>query len=195
MPLEPLVLVACHSLEDFPTYLQGADADELLAAWTALWHPGLISLAEVIPRWQPSDDPVPANRAIVVPSFVQKRLAADYSERAAKQGSIIVAGSRRREQLAADLLTACGSETKAREAAVDADLTADFYALGYCYLIAQLLAIRMRCSNLLDSARFSQAVVAAAKAALAGGAEEARSQLSTAFDLLQEARQSFLSGG
>ena len=33
------VLLPCHSLEDFPLYHEGAEADGLLAAWSALWHP------------------------------------------------------------------------------------------------------------------------------------------------------------
>ncbi len=40
---ETCILLPCHSLEDFPMHHEGADADGLLAAWTALWHPALLA--------------------------------------------------------------------------------------------------------------------------------------------------------
>ncbi len=41
-----IVVLPCHSLEDFPTHHEGDDATGLLAAWTALWHPALIARRE-----------------------------------------------------------------------------------------------------------------------------------------------------
>ena len=42
---ELLILLPCHSLEDFPTYHDGDDSQSLLANWSALWHPELIASA------------------------------------------------------------------------------------------------------------------------------------------------------
>ena len=36
---ELLILLPCHSLEDFPTYHEGEDAQGLLSAWSAMWQP------------------------------------------------------------------------------------------------------------------------------------------------------------
>ena len=48
---ELIVLLPCHSLEDFPTYHEGDDAHSLLASWSALWHPSLIAAAGQAPAW------------------------------------------------------------------------------------------------------------------------------------------------
>ena len=34
---ELIILLPCHSLEDFPLHHEGEDAEGLLASWTALW--------------------------------------------------------------------------------------------------------------------------------------------------------------
>ncbi|MEM7785780.1 MAG: hypothetical protein AAF623_20705 [Planctomycetota bacterium] len=50
-----LIILPCHSLEDFPTHHRGADAADLLSKWTGLWHPGFISSAQAIPDWIRAD--------------------------------------------------------------------------------------------------------------------------------------------
>ena len=41
----------CHSLDDFPVHDTGRNADSLLACWTALWHPKLLSQFRQVPNW------------------------------------------------------------------------------------------------------------------------------------------------
>src|SRR3954463_1019018 len=48
---ELIVLLPCHSLEDFPTYHEGDDAHSLLASWSALGHPALLAAAGQAPSW------------------------------------------------------------------------------------------------------------------------------------------------
>ena len=54
MNLQQLViLLPCHSFEDFPQHHRGDDAAGLLAGWTALWHPSLLAAANragLVPR-------------------------------------------------------------------------------------------------------------------------------------------------
>jgi len=51
------ILLPCHSLEDFPVHYRGAEADDLLTAWTVLWHPLLIAAAGQAPTWYRADSP------------------------------------------------------------------------------------------------------------------------------------------
>jgi len=55
------VFFPCHSLDDFPIWLDEPEADELLAAWTAAWHPALIAAVGAAPGWMsvevPPSDP------------------------------------------------------------------------------------------------------------------------------------------
>ena len=76
---ELTVLLPCHSLEDFPTYYEGSQADELLAAWCAPWHPALLA-GGAMPNWQRVNMPPEAlaDRLIVLPAFCRDRVPADF---------------------------------------------------------------------------------------------------------------------
>ena len=50
-----ITLLPCHSLDDFPFHLEGERADEILAGYTALWHPALIAAARTVPSWRRSE--------------------------------------------------------------------------------------------------------------------------------------------
>ena len=49
-------LLPCQTLEDFPTRCSRDNAQGLLAAWTALWHPALIAAAGKAPVWRPANN-------------------------------------------------------------------------------------------------------------------------------------------
>ena len=70
------VYLPCHSLHDFPTWLDEAEADALLSAWTAAWHPWLIANASAVPRWASVDLPPAAEAALgIVPCPWDDRFA------------------------------------------------------------------------------------------------------------------------
>ena len=50
------LIIPTHRLDDFPSHLTGSRASELLAGWTALWHPALIEALGAVPGWRSSDD-------------------------------------------------------------------------------------------------------------------------------------------
>ena len=52
-----LVVLPCHSLEDFPIHHRGDEAADLLANWTALWHPAFIASCSAKPDWHQADNP------------------------------------------------------------------------------------------------------------------------------------------
>jgi alpha-mannosidase len=76
---ELAVLLPCHSLEDFPLYHTGEDADSLLACWTALWHPALVATTGAGPKWHRVDLPPEDldNSLILVPTVSVSHLGAD----------------------------------------------------------------------------------------------------------------------
>ena len=81
---ELLILLPCHSLEDFPVHHEGEDAQGLLAGWTALWHPQLLAEAQSIVRWHRMDDPPEelADRLIVIPKVSDQELPTGFVDRA-----------------------------------------------------------------------------------------------------------------
>lgn len=186
---ELLILLPCHSLEDFPLYHEGEDAQGLLANWTALWHPVLLASAGSTPTWGRVDSP-PATltrRLIVVPSVGANDLPTGFAQRAKEDSAVLIRKKHDRQEIL-DLALA-GLEGDA--VPVEAELAADFLALGYCYLQVQLLTRQMRYASNLDEIHFRNQAVAGAKAAVAGDLATAREKLAACFDVLAEERNHY----
>ncbi|HZZ72594.1 MAG TPA: hypothetical protein VFE24_10090, partial [Pirellulales bacterium] len=134
---ELLVLLPCHSFEDFPIHNEGDEAEGLLAAWSGMWHPAFLAAASKIPSYCRADSPPEAlaNRLLVVPSASAKELPIGFSARAKEAGACLVRKfTKRAELVAAGLAELDGWQDGARAEALDSELVADFLALGYCYL-------------------------------------------------------------
>ncbi len=211
-PLESGVLLPCHSLEDFPQYHSGDDAEGLLAGWTVLWHPLLLAATEKLPRWWRADFPPDdcAGKLFVVPPLCERQLAAGWTQRVAGEGAKVVRQLTRREDVLAAVLAAFAEGAEGAEPgadpsvdvravdgpsvaaqSVDSDLAADFLALGYAYLQIELLTRQMRYMSNLDELHLERQAVQGAQAALAGDADAARQHLTACFEVLLEARERF----
>ncbi len=161
-----IVLLPCHSLEDFPTHHEGDEAQGLLANWTALWHPALLASTDAIPSWHRAESPPEevANALIVVPGVSQSELPAGFTQRAEKNGANVICGVLDRQQIVETALERMDDASRR----VDPSLAADFLALGYCFLQVELLTRQMRYSSNLDEIHFQGQVVSAATALVRG---------------------------
>jgi alpha-mannosidase len=179
------VFLPCHTLDDFPTWLEEAEADDLLAAWTAAWHPALVAAVGAAPQWASIDLPVPQGPLLgIVPTTWDDRFAAQFDS-ACTVGSAFVrraVGVEQIERAAADRL---GLPVGPLAGARWAD---DFRAVGVAALLAGLLARRMRTHADLESTSFFTAVVAAARAVVAGRDDDAEAALREAFDAVSATR-------
>jgi alpha-mannosidase len=188
------LVMPCSRLEDLPRYLRGAEAAELLAAWTSLWHPALVAATESLPGCHTADSlPEPdalEAELVVVPGVSLERMPGDWIDRlhatSPRNPSPVAARAARAETVAAALDSA-----GIAAGVVDKEVAADFLALGYAHLQVELLTRAMRYTTLLDAERFREAVIGAAGAAVRGDAEKARDGLAQAFDLLADARNHF----
>ena len=181
------ILLTCHSLEDFPVHHEGDEADSLLANWTALWHPKLISEAEKLPEWLRTFD-VPENcegYLFLCPITSDTELQTGFAQRAKEEGGRLI----RRKTDRDEILTSIFEDSETCD--ISDELIADFLALGYCFLQIQLLTRQLRYSSNLDEVYFSSLVVAGAKAAAAKENELATEKLQAAFDLLMEERDNY----
>lgn len=169
-------------------YLEGQQAEGLLAAWSAPWHPALIAAAGNTPVWHRADEPPQqtAGSLILVPEVSQSLLLAGWEARAENEGAVVLRGEPRREVLVRTALERCVPEMK-----IDADLAADFLALGFMFLQTELLTRQMRYMSNIDEVHFQSETVLAAKAASAGDHETSRSHLTNCFEVLVEARERF----
>lgn len=186
---ELLILLPCHSLEDFPTYHDGDDSQSLLANWSALWHPELIASAGQALEWKRIEDPPQElpGRLIAVPTVCKERLPTGYSQRVKEAGGCLIRGKTDRKEIVDAALAFLGPRTNP----VSDDLAADFLALGYGYLQIALLTRQMRYSSNLDETYFKSQAVAAAQAAVAGDEALAREKLGACFSLLAEERDHY----
>jgi len=179
------VFLPCHTLDDFPTWLEEAEADDLLAAWTAAWHPALVAAVGAAPQWASIDLPVPQGPLLgIVPTTWDDRFAAQFDS-ACTVGSAFVrraVGVEQIERAAADRL---GLPVGPLAGARWAD---DFRAVGVAALLAGLLARRMRTHADLESTSFFTAVVAAARAVVAGRDDDGEAALREAFDAISATR-------
>ncbi len=186
---ETCVLLPCHSLEDFPLHHEEEEADGLLSAWTALWHPALLATTGSAPTWQRGDNPPTqlSNMLILAPGVSQKELPTGFPQRATQEGAFLIEGNLPRDEILRQALQPLADLAQR----IDADLVADFLALGYCYLQVELLTRQMRYSTHLDELHFFKLVVAGAQAAAAGDVPAARDQLTACFDLLAQERDHY----
>lgn len=187
---EIAILLPCHSFEDFPTYHTGDEAQSLLANWTAMWHPAFLASSGKKPKWHRVDSPPDhlEGLALLIPSICKAELPAGFTQRAKESGGVLIKSLTDRLEIVAKLLAEVPQINS-----VAADLAADFYALGYCYLQVELLTRQMRYSSSLDEIYFENKAVEAAKAAMAGDQQLARDCLQACFDVLMEERNQYYS--
>lgn len=168
---------------------EGEEAEGLLSAWTSLWHPALLATTGSAPTWHRGDSPPgdPSQMLIVVPGVSENELPTGFAQRARDEGACVIQGNLPRDEILRQAL----EPIAALAAGIDAELVADFLALGYGYLQIELLTRQMRYSTNLDELHFYNQAVAGAKAAAAGEVDAAREQLTACFDLLAQERDHY----
>ena len=183
-----LILLSCHSLEDFPVHHVGDEAESLLSNWIGLWHPNLIHAAGVTPTWGRADAPPDdcSDMLIVVPRGADSNLPTGFVDRVKDQGGFLVQDQVDRNDLLKSVL-----EPLDRPVEFDERWIQDFLALGYAYLQIQLMTRHLRYSSNLDQTHFDAQVLAAVNAAAEADAETAEKKLQSAFDLLSEERNRY----
>lgn len=183
------VLLPCHSLEDLSLNRPSQEAEQLLSAWSALYHPVLLAQAGTIPQWAQADCPPQdlTGRLVVLPPCCESLLPPDWLPQAEAVGAALV----RDQQTRPAILAAALAYLEGEIPAVDPEVAADFSALGYCHLMVELLTRQLRYMSNLDEIQFRQRTLAAAEEAVRGSSENVRDYLRSAFDLLTESREYF----
>ena len=199
---ELAIALPCDSLDDFPIDHRGANAENLLACWTGMWHPALIkqtrkfpeiqSVSETSTYWQTDDDTKAASvPLIVVPNISAAALdSATIMDWTADCEALVIEEISDRRQIIDQAVTISdellGWQKSLSEKTVD-----DFYALGYAFLQTMIMSLKLRFSSNLDLAEFETKVVEAADAAIKGDAEQTTDKLFACFDALLEEKNCY----
>jgi len=183
------VLLPCHSFDDFPTALEEAEAEGLLAAWTGAWHPAVIAAVSSIPGQASVDLPPPAEAVVgVVPVCCDERFAGQADPADAARW---VRGLGDAHAITAALAARTGVD--GTHGLPGDRHAAAFHSLGLAALLAELLARRMRTEADLASTGFEAAVVAASRAAVGGDDGAVRDGLAEAYGCLEATRSRYYS--
>lgn len=184
---ELIILLPCHSLEDFPLYHEKEEAEGLLAAWSSLWHPAFLASAGELPTWYRADSPPEelADRFMTVPEASESLLLAGWAARAKNEGACVV----RKKKTRAEMVQVGLDALDGGDGGVNPDLAADFLALGFVYLQLELLVRQLHHYSNLDEIHLKNETIAAAQAAMEKDDEKARTHLQNCFDVLCEARE------
>jgi len=96
-----VVLIPCHSLEDFPTELGDKHSESLLNSFAVAFHPLLLAETELMPGWHRADEPTTDldGSLIIVPTACDDQLPHGWVSRAREQGAIVVSGLHEREKM------------------------------------------------------------------------------------------------
>ncbi|NLX95281.1 MAG: hypothetical protein GXY83_03805 [Rhodopirellula sp.] len=182
-----IILLPCYSIEDLPLEWSPEEAHELLSAWSAAYHPAAIASAGGIVRWVRAGDPPTdfTDKLILLPRCSEPRLPAGWLDQANDAGARLIRNRADRAEMIAALLDFLVPDLLP----LDAGLTGDFLALGFCHLEVELLTRQLRYMSNLDTDRFQRETVAAAQRAMEGDREKARQHIQSAFDLLTESRE------
>ena len=185
---ELLILLPCHSFEDFPVHHTGSDAHDLLECWIGPWHPRLIADAGKMPKWHRNDQELSSSngRLIVVPSVSEPDLAEATVALNDDDECCLIRGASGRQMIHEQALAKLPPADS-----VDPDLVADFSSLGYCYLQIELLTRQMSYSSMLEEESFEEHLVSAARHAVENRPNESKEKLSRCFDMLAEERDHY----
>jgi alpha-mannosidase len=183
------VLLPCYSLETFDLQWKEEDAEQLLGAWSVLWHPALLAAARAIPRWLPAGSPPEETSGylMILPRCSASSLPNDWLVRAEACGACVLQKLPDRDAMLAAALERLGDDRPE----LDGDLARDFLALGFCHFQVELLTRKLRYMSNLDETSLRATVLAATDELLRGDEAAARKQLQAAFDRLHEAREYF----
>ncbi|MCA9043910.1 MAG: hypothetical protein KDA69_06290 [Planctomycetaceae bacterium] len=187
---EIVILVPCHSLEDFPTELGDEPAAGLLNAFAVAFHPALLAAAERFPGYRRADEAALATEGQLafLPSASKDWVPHGWAEDSRRNGATVVSGVSDRDEMLKAALQAV-SEEEAN--AFSEDVVADLLALGTVYLLTELLTRHMRNYSQLDEALMCKELVAGAQAARANDKEAAESHLKRCFEMLLDCREKF----
>src|SRR5262245_55740804 len=128
------VILPANRLDDFPTHLASDAAAELLAAWTAVWHPAILHATQQLPGWHSASEPpepsVLEGELIVVSSAGRQQLPPDWLDRlraTSPRNPAPVEARNSRDETVAGLLRAAGIDPNT----LPDDVAGDFFAVGF----------------------------------------------------------------
>jgi len=183
-----ITLIPSYSLEDFPVERSSEDANQLLSAWSALYHPALIENIGRLPGWDKASGPAyeTPHKLVVIPPCCEWLVPGDWRYTRGDDTVMIVNESDREEIVTQALkkleLTGHGFEDWFVHA---------FYAMGTVYLLSELLTRQRRYMSMTNESQLQDHALNAIKGYRNGNFEDAKDSIRRFFELVQQGREYF----
>ena len=182
-----ILLLPSYSIEDFSVDRIDLEANEILSAWSALYHPALIEDANRLPSWESASNPSKNEyELLVVPPCCEHLPPVGWLDEKQEQ-CVVIRHESEREAIVQQALAGLQLEEHGFEDwFVDA-----FLAMGTHYILSELLTRQLRYMSMLDEYQLKEKALKAIKAYREGNMDDARSMLQQMFEQLQQSREYF----
>ncbi|MDR2705351.1 MAG: hypothetical protein LBC02_06200 [Planctomycetaceae bacterium] len=184
-----IVLYPSYSFETLSSDRTATEADELLDAWTAMFHPALIEKFNEIPRWESASIP-PYNttdQPILIPPCCESFLYEDWFKQQEETKTVLVRNCANRDEILAKLF----SHAKIENHGFDAEYVADFFALGTAYFLIDMLVRQLHYMSMLDDSQLTTQIFDSLKSYRKGEIETAKDYLRQAFEAVCQSKEYF----
>ncbi|MCL2305127.1 MAG: hypothetical protein FWC43_07260 [Planctomycetaceae bacterium] len=187
-----LVLLPCYSLESLSLERDSAEVNQLLSAWSALYHPALLEKEGKLSRWESATNPLKETKITlaVVPPCCDSSVPADWFKAKEEMGTVVVRNMENRPEIVEQLL----EKFELTDHGFDDEFVDDLYAFGTAYLLTEVMTRQMRYMSMLDDSQVKTKIFEAVTAYRVGEHEKATQAIQGAFDLLGQSKEYFYPG-
>ena len=181
------LLIPSYSMEDFSVDRIDTEANQILSAWSALYHPALIEKWERLPAWERASSPNENDyELIIVPPCCEYLTPVGWLHEKEEKCVLIRNESDREVIIQTALESLQLTEHGFEDWFVDA-----FFAMGTHYVLSELLTRQLRYMSMLDEYQLKERALDAIKAYRKGDIDAAKSSLQQMFEQLQQSREYF----
>ncbi|MCL2349384.1 MAG: hypothetical protein FWC50_14125, partial [Planctomycetaceae bacterium] len=183
-----ILLIPSYSIEDFSVDRVDAEANQILSAWSALYHPALIEKFEKLPAWERAANPNEStqHKLVVIPPCCEHLVPVAWLEEKEKTSLVIQAESDR-ENIVKEALNGL----QLVHHGFDDWFVQSFYAFGTCYVLSELLTRQLRYMSMTDEYKLKTSALDSVRAYRSGDFDRTKDCLRQMFEELQRSREYF----
>lgn len=183
------VLLPCYSLESLALERDSKEVNELLSAWSALFHPACIEKQGSLPKWENASSPLRESQVplYVIPPCCDSLVPEDWYDLKTERGTLLVRHLEHRHEIVDEVLQLWNLENHG----FDPEFVADLLALGTTYILVEIMTRQLRYMSMLDESQLKTRVLDAIREYRTDDREKASESLKSAFELLAESKEYF----
>ncbi|MCL2744858.1 MAG: hypothetical protein FWE67_13500, partial [Planctomycetaceae bacterium] len=190
-----IILYPGYSFETLTTDCSPEDAGQLLAHWSAAFHPALLEKYNELPRWESASTPpyTAPNKPVCVPPCSEANMQEEWFQRQEQEGGLIVRKLTDRNAVTQKLLQLAGIDDSEnnKNGGFDDEYTADCRSLATAYFLTDLLVRQLHYMSMMDDSQCSTNVFDSLKAYRSGNRDSAYSYLRQAFEAVCQSKEYF----